>query len=232
MTDQPSKAVQDYLKTIHSLGGVEQLVSPIDIASKLQVRAPSVTGMLKRLAESGWITYEPGQGARLTPLGITEARSVIRRHRLLELFLQRVLGLDWSEVDVEAEALEHSISPKLEKAIATYLGEPLEDPHGHLIPTAEGKLTARKLKTLDQFRAGEWLIIREVQDDNPARLRRWQSQGLIPGAIVFVRSYEPLDDLFELVVDGKVIILGSEALTGLRGEDTSMDHLPNSQKNT
>jgi Mn-dependent DtxR family transcriptional regulator len=127
MPDQPSRAVQDYLKAIHSLGGAEQMVSPVAIASQLEVRAPSVTGMLKRLAEAGWIVYEPGRGARLTEAGIAEARRVIRRHRLVELFLTRVLGLDWSEVDAEAEALEHAISPRLEQALASYLGEPLED---------------------------------------------------------------------------------------------------------
>src|SRR5436305_1367032 len=105
MADQPSRAVQDYLKAIHSLGGAKEKVLPVKIAERLQVRAPSVTGMLKRLAEAGWIDYRPGEGANLTPAGVTEARRVIRRHRLVELFLTRVLGLDWSEVDAEAEAL-------------------------------------------------------------------------------------------------------------------------------
>lgn len=223
MTEQRSAAVQDYLKAIHSLGGAEGVVSPVKIVERLGVRAPSVTGMLKRLAEAGLIQYEPGQGAQLTARGTTEARSVIRRHRLLELFLTQVLGLDWSEVDAEADALEHAISPRLEKAIAAYLDEPLEDPHGHPIPTAEGKLERRELKSLDQFRDGQCIIIREVQDDNPARLRRWQTQGLTPGATVKVRSYQPLDDLFELEVGDKVILLGSEALTGIRGEETDDD---------
>src|SRR5436305_14416257 len=102
MSDQPSRAVQDYLKAIHSLGGAEGVVSPVAIAARLQVRAPSVTGMLKRLAEAGWIEYEPGYGARLSAAGIAEARRVIRRHRLVELFLTRGLGLDWSDVDAEA----------------------------------------------------------------------------------------------------------------------------------
>src|SRR5437667_3222640 len=148
MPDQPSRAVQDYLKAIHSLGGAEETVSPVDIAARLGVRAPSVTGMLKRLAEAHWISYESGYGARLTDAGITEARRVIRRHRLVELFLTRVLGLDWSEVDAEAEALEHAISPRLEQAIAAHLGEPLEDPHGHPIPTREGTLTRRQSQRL------------------------------------------------------------------------------------
>src|SRR5437764_611290 len=150
-TPMPSRAVQDYLKTIHRLGGAEETVSPVDIAARLSVRAPSVTGMLKRLAEAGWISYEPGCGARLTEQGVAEARRVIRRHRLVELFLTRVLGLDWSEVDAEAEALEHAISPRLEEALAKHLGEPLEDPHGHPIPTSEGELTRRDLRELSDF---------------------------------------------------------------------------------
>src|SRR5438876_3571287 len=167
--EPPTRAVQDYLKAIHSLGGAERMVSPVEIAARLDVRAPSVTGMLKRLAEAGLITYEPGHGARLTEPGISEARRVIRRHRLVELFLTRVLGLDWSEVDAEADALEHAISPRLEQALAAHLGEPLEDPHGHPIPTAHGHLAQRDLKPLHQFRTGQHVVIREVQDDNPDR---------------------------------------------------------------
>jgi DtxR family Mn-dependent transcriptional regulator len=217
---QPSQAVQDYLKAIHSLGGAERIVLPAAIAERLGVRAPSVTGMLKRLKDAGWITYEPAErsGAQLTAEGIQEARRVIRRHRLVELFLHRVLGLDWSEVDAEAEALEHAISPRLEQAIAAHLGEPLEDPHGHPIPTREGKLTKRDLRPLSDFRAGEQVIIREVQDDNPERLRHWQRLGLIPGAMVTFVSYEELDDLFQVRVGEQTVPVGSEGLAGLRGE--------------
>jgi DtxR family Mn-dependent transcriptional regulator len=214
----PTRAVQDYLKAIHSLGGAEQVVSPMDIAARLDVRSPSVTGMLKRLAEAGWIRYEPGRGASLTQEGIVEARRVIRRHRLVELFLTRVLGLDWSEVDAEAEALEHAISPRLEQALAAYLGEPLEDPHGHPIPTREGRLAERRLQRVCDFHAGQRVVIREVQDDNPERLRRWRELGLTPGATVGIVSVQPLDNLFELQVGSDIVRLGPEALAGLRGE--------------
>ena len=218
MPDQPSRAVQDYLKAIHSLGGAEGVVLPVAIAARLQVRAPSVTGMLKRLAEAGWIEYEPGHGARLTGAGVAEARRVIRRHRLVELFLTRVLGLDWSEVDAEAEALEHAISPRLEQAIAAHLGEPLEDPHGHPIPTREGAMARRQLQPLNTFRAGQRALIREVQDDSPERLRRWQELGLTPGAVVHFVRYQPLDGLFEVQVGDRVVPLGGEGLAGLLGE--------------
>lgn len=194
------------------------MVTPVEIADRLGVRAPSVTGMLKRLAEAGWISYEPGRGARLSEQGLVEARRVVRRHRLVELFLTRVLGLDWSEVDAEAEALEHAISPRLEQALAAHLGEPLLDPHGHPIPTREGELTQRELQPVCDFAAGRRVVIREANDDNPDRLRRWQELGLVPGAVVHILSYQPLDSLFELEVGGKVVRMGREGLIGLRGD--------------
>ena len=214
----PTAAVQDYLKEIHSLGGVVNWVTPMAIAARLEVRASSVTGMLKHLGEAGWINYESGRGARLTAKGIKEARRVLRRHRLVELFLTRVLGLDWSEVDAEAEALEHAISPRLEEALAAYLGQPLEDPHGSPIPTPEGELTLRPLRPLASFAPGQRVVIREVEDHNPERLRRWQALGLVPAAIVTIVSYSPLDGLFQVQVGSTVFPLGPEGLTGLRGE--------------
>ena len=218
MAEQLSRAIQDYLKAIHRLGGDQKLVSPMDIAARLQVRAASVTGMLKRLAEGGWVHYEPGGGARLTPRGLAEALRVIRRHRLVELLLTRVLGLDWSEVDTEAEALEHAISPRLEQAIAEHLGEPREDPHGHPIPTREGGLVRRDLRPLHTFAPGERVLIREVQDDSPERLRRWRDLGLLPGATVTLLRHEPLDGVFEVQVGDRVVTLAAEGLAGLRGE--------------
>lgn len=218
MADQPSQAVQDYLKAIHHLGGAAGVVLPHQIAAALGVKAPSVTGMLRRLAEAGWITYAPKDGATLTPAGEAEALRVIRRHRLVELLLHQVLKLDWSEVDAEAEALEHAISPRLEQAIADHLGEPLEDPHGHPIPSRTGELRRRELRRLSEFRDGDTVVVREAQDDNPARLRHWHAHGLTPGAVVHVRHYQPLDDLFEVEVGGRLIRLGSEGLSGLRGE--------------
>lgn len=217
-TSPLSTAVQDYLKALHRLGGAEQLVSPVEIAARLDVRAPSVTGMLKRLAELGFIQYESGKGAKLTQIGLREARRVIRRHRLVELFLHQVLKLDWSEIDAEAEALEHAISPRLEQAIAHFLGEPLEDPHGHPIPSRDGEMSERSLVPLITFAPGDRILIREVPDEQPDRLRRWQELGLIPGATALFVKHQPLDDMFELQIGQSVLRLGREGLTGILGE--------------
>lgn len=213
-----SHAVQDYLKVLHHLGGAERLVSPLEVAARLQVRGPSVTGMLKRLAEAGWIHYESGRGARLTAAGCREALRVIRRHRLVEVFLHDVLKLDWSEVDAEAENLEHAISPRLEAALARFLGEPVEDPHGHPIPTAEGQVAVRRAEPLINFRAGEAFVVREVPDQDPQRLRRWRELGVVPGARGRMVSYQPLDDVYEMALEGTVIRVGQEGLAGVLGE--------------
>ena len=213
-----SPAVQDYLKALHRLGGAEHQVTPVEVAARLNVRAPSVTGMLKRLAELGFIIYEPGKGATLTEIGTREARRVIRRHRLVELFLHQVLKLDWSELDTEAEALEHAISPRLEQALAAFLGEPLEDPHGHLIPSRDGTMTQRTLHPLTHFKPGDAILIREVPDEQPDRLRRWQELGLMPGATAVLVTHQPLDDLYELRVGQSTLRLGREGLAGILGE--------------
>src|SRR5438445_8515342 len=136
----------------------------------------------------------------------------------MELFLTRVLGLDWSEVDAEAEALEHAMSPRLEQAIADYLGEPLEDPHGHPIPTREGGLARRDLRPLHSFPAGQRAVIREVQDDHPERLRRWSDLGLLPGATVTLLDRRDLDGTFDIQVGDRVITLAVQGLTGLLAE--------------
>jgi DtxR family Mn-dependent transcriptional regulator len=106
----------------------------------------------------------------------------------------------------------------LEAALAHYLGEPDEDPHGHPIPTSSGKLINRSLLRLCDLKPGQTAILREVQDDNPARLKRWSELGLIPGVKIHLQHHEPLDDLFELKIGERVIRVGSEGLSGLRGE--------------
>jgi DtxR family Mn-dependent transcriptional regulator len=106
----------------------------------------------------------------------------------------------------------------LEQAIAAHLGEPLEDPHGHPIPTPEGQLTRRHLHPLSYFQAGQRVLIREAQDDNPERLRRWRELGLTPGTTIQILSYQPLDNLFEVKVGERVVALGKEGLAGLSGE--------------
>lgn len=219
MSRQPTAREQDCLKALHRLGGDEKEVTAAALAARLGVRPQSVSAMLKRLAEAGWVCHRRSSGVSLTPSGLTEARCIIRRHRLLKLLLTRVLGLDWSEVDAEADALEHAVSPRVEQALSALLGDPSEDPHGLPIPTPEGALNRRRLKRLCAFQPGQSVVIREAEDDSPECLRRWGELGLVPGASVQIVGHEPLDNLFQIQVGGRVIPIGGEGLNGLLGDE-------------
>src|SRR5947199_9184927 len=149
----PTPTVENYLKQIYleqqaavaELGredadAEDELVPMGRLATVMGVVPGTATSMVKALADSGLVAYEPRGGARLTPGGEQLALHVLRRHRLVELFLVKVLGLDWSEVHEEAEELEHAISEKVLERIDQLLGHPAVDPHGDPIPTAKGKV--------------------------------------------------------------------------------------------
>src|ERR1044071_1980479 len=138
----PSQTVENYLKTIYlaqtSLASKRDLVPMGQLASALGVVPGTATTMVKTLAESGLARYEPYVGVRLTASGEKLAALVLRRHRLIELFLVRVLGMSWTEVHDEAENLEHAVSDRLIGIIDDMLGHPAVDPHGDPIPDRHG----------------------------------------------------------------------------------------------
>src|SRR5688572_6889422 len=133
-----SSNVEDYLKTIYSLAADSEAASTSAIAHALGVAAGSVTGMLKRLSDQGLVEHVPYYGARLTVGGEEQAVGLIRRHRILEMFLVQVLGYTWDRVHEEADRLEHAVSDELIDRMAQVLGSPTVDPHGAPIP-ASGK---------------------------------------------------------------------------------------------
>src|SRR5262245_63482289 len=163
----PSIAVEDYLKTIHSLSEGEKVASTSAIAERLNVAAGSVTGMLKRLSERGLVEHVPYYGARLTSEGEREAVRLIRRHRVLEIFLVQVLGYTWDRVHEEAERLEHAATDELIDRMAKVLGEPVADPHGAPIPASEGRFVESHYPTLAELEVGARGVLRRVQDEDP-----------------------------------------------------------------
>ncbi len=132
-----SESQEDYLKEIFKLREMNETVSMQDLARKLDVRPPSVTGMIKKLCAMNLVEHEPYKGVQLTETGEKIALEVLRHHRLLELYLARHLNYSWDEIHEEAERLEHVISEKFEAAIADLLDHPTHDPHGDPIPTAD-----------------------------------------------------------------------------------------------
>ncbi len=180
----PSVAVENYLKAIFSLAGqgAGARVLMGGLARALGVTPGTVTTMVRRLRREGLVTYRRYEGVSLTPRGKKAAVSVVRRHRLIETFLVRSLGLDWAEVHEEAERLEHAISPRVIEALDEFLGRPETDPHGEPIPDARGRLRRRPLVDLSVARVGARLCIAQIDDDTPAFLRFASEHSLRPGA--------------------------------------------------
>src|SRR5436305_2773813 len=148
----PSSTVENYLKAIYlgqsALDADDRLVSMGQVATAMRVTPGTATTMVKALAESGLAEYEPYSGVRLTAAGEKLAALVLRRHRRVELFLERVMGMSWAEVHDEAEQLEHVVSERLIERIDQMLGHPTHDPHGDPIPDPEGTIAARHLDSL------------------------------------------------------------------------------------
>jgi DtxR family transcriptional regulator, Mn-dependent transcriptional regulator len=186
-----TQSVDDYLKAILELSGPnEERVTSNAIAERLDVRAASVTGMLQKLAANrpSLVKYEKHHGVRLTAAGKKRALEILRHHRLLEQFLHDFLDYGWDEVHEEAERLEHFISEKLEDQIAAKLGDPLTDPHGHLIPQRSGSMSERSEVNLLKWACGVPALITSVSDRDPSALREMERMGLKPGAQIVVEA--------------------------------------------
>jgi DtxR family transcriptional regulator, Mn-dependent transcriptional regulator len=191
---QYTPAIQDYLKAIYLLQRESGEVSTSALAGQLgDIRPPSVSGMIKRLAELDLVTHAPYQGVRLTATGERVALAVLRHHRLIELYLVNELGYGWDEVHEEAEALEHYISEKFAARIAERLGDPAFDPHGDPIPSKDGKLPAQNSQPLSELSIGTRASVVRVGAQDAAHLRYIAALGLIPGAQIEVTAVAPFD---------------------------------------
>jgi DtxR family transcriptional regulator, Mn-dependent transcriptional regulator len=216
----PSSTVENYLKAIYqgqsTLVGGERLVSMGHVAAALGVTPGTATTMVKALAESGLAEYEPYSGVRLTSAGEKLAGLVLRRHRLVELFLVQVMGMSWAEVHEEAEQLEHVVSERLIERIDQMLGHPTHDPHGDPIPNQEGAIAAHHLESLLTCPVGTPLKVTRVADQDPAFLRFIESNDLKPGRRVEVETRDSAADAVMLrSADARRITIGARAASKL-----------------
>ncbi len=186
-----TRSTEDYLKAIYEL---EQTGAPAQtsaIADALDVAAPSVSGMIKRLSEAGLLEYVPYHGVQLTGEGRRAALGMVRRHRILETYLTSKLGYDWDSVHEEAERLEHAVSDELIERMAMALGNPEHDPHGAPIPTKDGEIEIPELVALTEVPVGAIASLFMVSDKDPERLRFLASLGLRPGVSFEVQARQP-----------------------------------------
>src|SRR5437870_1994593 len=181
----PSSTVENYLKAIYlgqsALDADDRLVSMGQVATAMRVTPGTATAMIKALAEAGLAEYEPYSGVRLTAAGEKLAGLVLRRHRLVELFLVQVMGMSWAEVHDEAEHLEHAVSERLIARMDDMLGHPTHDPHGDPIPTVEGAIPMHHLDSLLTCPLSAPLKVSRIADQDPAFLRFIENNNLKPG---------------------------------------------------
>lgn len=186
-----TRSIEDYLKAIFELQSAGGAAQTSAIADRLAVAPPSVTGMVKRLSESGLLQHTPYRGVQLTESGTQAALRILRRHRVLETYLTSKLGYAWDSVHPEAERLEHAASDELIERMAMALGNPSHDPHGAPIPTPAGELEHEELTPLAEILEGEVAELRRVSDKDPEMLRYLASLGLKPGVTLEVGVRQP-----------------------------------------
>ena len=212
----PSQTVENYLKAIFkaqtALQSADGLVPMGQLASALSVTPGTATTMVKALAESGLVQYEPYAGVRLSPAGEKLAALVLRRHRLIELFLVKVMGMSWAEVHDEAEHLEHAVSDRLIERIDEMLGRPSVDPHGDPIPDSEGTVIRPDYDTLLTCPLHAPVTIRRVSDQDKEFLRFVERHDLKPGETVSVEERNDAADSVKLRGrDEREITIGARA---------------------
>jgi DtxR family Mn-dependent transcriptional regulator len=197
-----SETTENYLKAIYLAEAAEQPVGkriPVgQVASALSVAPGTATAMMKTLAESGFVHYEPYAGVRLTAAGAKLASGVLRRHRLMEVFLVKVLGMSWAEVHDEAERLEHAVSERVIDLIDDMLGRPGVDPHGDPIPSADGTAIRAVYPDLLTAPLHTPLVVMRVIDQNVEFLRFVELQGLLPGSPITIDARVPASDTVDL----------------------------------
>ena len=211
----PSSTVENYLKAIfHAQAeyGADALVPMGQVAAALGVVPGTATTMVKTLAESGLVHYEPYSGVKLTPAGTKLAALVLRRHRLIELFLVRVMGMSWTEVHDDAERLEHAVSDQLIERIDEMLGRPAVDPHGDPIPDSDGTLNRVQYETLLTCPTDADMAVQRVTDQQPEFLQFVERHDLKPGQVVKVEERDDAADSVRLRAgNGRVFTIGARA---------------------
>ncbi|MCP4356646.1 MAG: metal-dependent transcriptional regulator [Chloroflexi bacterium] len=207
---QPSAAMREYLAEIYRLQENSPTVSTTSLADRLNVSAPAVPRMLKRLRNAGYVKHIPYQGFELTELGREEALRELRRHRLLEVFLVDVMGFSWDETHELAEDLGRGLNDTIATRMAEMTHDPTRCPHGEPIPSVAGELPAIKDACIINLGVGNKGDVSRVRTDDPERLRYFASLGLVPKAQFEIVGRAPFNGPMRLRVGREDIVLGVE----------------------
>jgi len=206
-----TRAIEDYLKTIYGIQAEQSQVATTVLADRLGVAPASATHMVKKLAEMELVAYQPYYGLTLTERGQRKALKILRCHRLVELYLVKMLGLSWDQVHAEADKWEHVLSKEMEDRLDAALGYPTADPHGAPIPDRNGAMPQLNLLRLTELKPGQTAFIAKVSDHNSELLRYLGRLGLYPGAQIKVVAITPRDGLVTVRIGDSEHALGMEA---------------------
>jgi DtxR family Mn-dependent transcriptional regulator len=225
-----SEAIEDYVKTIYEIEQKQGRVTTNLLADALGLAPASVTAMIKRLAAKKLLTHQRYRGFSLTASGKRLALKMVRHHRIIELYLHKILDIPWDRVHEEAEKWEHVISEDVEARMDKILGYPTHDPHGAPIPPQSGTLNAPTQYPLCELAEGETATIVEVDDRSSEFLQYIESIDLIPEATIEVVSSQPELGLISVKVNGKTHFIGTEAAKRIFTLRNSTKQFKNSRK--
>jgi len=197
-----TSTAEDYLKAVLNLEDLHQKASTSGVARRLAVSDGTVTDMLRKLQLAGLLEYTPYYGARLTQRGRAMALKILRRHRLLELFLHRIMGYGWEQVHDEAERLEHAVSDFFVERIDALMNYPSKDPHGEVIPDARGFRESENDISLADAIKGRF-IVRRVMTASPELLTYLHNESLVPAQSVTLLEKAPFQGPLKLRVRGR-----------------------------
>ncbi|SDS37899.1 iron (metal) dependent repressor, DtxR family [Polaribacter sp. KT25b] len=211
-----SQSEENYLKAIYHLSLISNKgISTNSIAKKLETKASSVTDMIKKLSDKEVVVYKKYQGVALTDFGRKEAASIVRKHRLWEVFLVENLNFSWDEVHDVAEQLEHIKSPKLVKQLDAFLGFPTHDPHGDPIPDEEGNLKIVKKSLLSTLLKNEAGVCVGVNDSSSDFLQFLDKKGITLGKQITVLEKEDFDDSLSIMIEDKKLSISHKIANNL-----------------
>ncbi len=207
---------ENYLKVIYHLSNLSPKgVNTNAIAAMLDTKASSVTDMLKKLSEKEWIHYQKYQGVSLTDKGKLNAKIIVRKHRLWEVFLVEKLGFAWDEVHEVAEELEHIKSEKLINQLDQFLNFPRFDPHGDPIPNAKGEIIKIEKQLVSEIEVGKTITCVGVKDTSVDFLQYLNKQNISLGTKMKVLEKEPFDGTLKIEINNSVLVISDKIANNL-----------------